>query len=142
MHTSRQPRRTASPAAFIKHSGIRRYKYRIFKNRPRNFRFLAATLAAAGALALVLLYFVYCKSFNVLLTGLPFGRSEKRCKVRNLFRLVQIFSPIFFRFLFRTPPQDRCPSACRGSFPKASAKVGTSAETTKFFNKKFLKTML
>ena len=122
MHTSRQPRRTASPAAFIKHSGIRRYKYRIFKNRPRNFRFLAATLAAAGALALVLLYFVYCKSFNVLLTGLPFRRSEKRCKVRNLFRLVQIFSPIFFSLPFQDPASGPLPFGLPGFLPESECK--------------------
>ena len=38
----------------------------------------------AETLALVLLYFVYCKSFNVLFPGPPFqGRGEKRCKVKT-----------------------------------------------------------
>ena len=138
-HTSRQPRRTASPAAFIKHSGIRRYKYRIFKNRPRNFRFLAATLAAAGALALVLLYFVYCKSFNVLLTGLPFRRSEKRCKVRNLFRLVQIFFADFFSLPFQTPASGPLPFGLPGFLPESECKGRHFCRNHQIFSQEIFK---
>ena len=86
-------------------------------------------------IALVLLFFVYCKSFNVLDRALSFPRGRKTLQSYRLFLNLQNFQQLFSRSLaeplarmaLSAPPAEP-------PFPKASAKLYPFSDSSKLFS--------
>lgn len=90
-------------------------------------------------IALVLLFFVYCKSFNVLDRALSFPRGRKTLQSYRLFLNLQNFQQLFFSRLLAEPLVriTLSVSPAEPPFPKASAKLYPFSDSSKLFRNIF-----